>query len=120
MGREVNGVTDEHVLSAYNEARDCTSVGAHTGAVLLCRKLLMNVAVHQGAEPGGSFASYIDYLESNGYIPPNGKEWVDEVRKKGNLATHDLPVMTEHDSAKLLNFSEMLLRFIYEFPSMIK
>lgn len=32
----------EHV---YNEARDCLSVNAFTGTVMLCRKILMNVAV---------------------------------------------------------------------------
>ena len=44
----------------YREARNGVSVGAHTSSVLACRKLLMNIAVNQGAEAGKSFISYVD------------------------------------------------------------
>jgi hypothetical protein len=48
-GDAVSGAPSQ-VLSAYNEARDCMSVSAHTATVLLCRKILMAVAV---SEQGG-------------------------------------------------------------------
>lgn len=120
LGRTVKGITDSGVESLYNEARDCTSVGSYTAAVLLCRKILMNIAVQHGAEAGKSFVSYVDYLEQNGYVPPNGKDWVDLIRKKGNEATHEIALMTQADAAQILHFVEMLLRFIYEFPSMLE
>ena len=44
-------------------------------AVMDCRKVLMNTAVHQGAEEGKTFAYYVDFLDSKGYIPPNGRAW---------------------------------------------
>jgi hypothetical protein len=119
LGNEVKGITDEHVQSAYNEARDCSGCGAYSGSVLLCRKLLMNIAVNHGAKSGESFSYYIDYLEANGFVPPNGKAWVDVIRKKGNEATHEIPIMSSADAQQVLHFTEMLLRFIYEFPSMI-
>ena len=40
-------------------------------------------------------------------------------RKKGNEATHEIAIMNQPDAKELLSFVEMLLRFIYEFPSMI-
>jgi len=120
LGNEVGGITEKGVASLYNEARDCTSVGAYTAAVLLCRKLLMNIAVQHGADEGKNFVSYIDYLESAGYVPPNGKPWVDVIRKKGNEATHEIALMAEKDGKQILHFVEMLLRFIYEFPSMLE
>lgn len=80
----------------------------------------MNLAVHHGAAEGLPFVKYIDHLEEQGYIPPNGKVWVDEIRKKGNLATHDLPTISQEDASQILNFVEMLLRFSYEFPSLIQ
>lgn len=119
MGNDVKGITDDGVQHLYNEARDCTKVGAHTAATLLCRKLLMNIAVQHGAKEGKSFVSYINYLESAGYVPPNGKEWVDHIRKKGNEATHEIALIPQEESRLLLHFVEMLLRFIYEFPSML-
>ncbi|MES2908329.1 MAG: DUF4145 domain-containing protein [Pseudomonadota bacterium] len=119
IGRSVKGVTDPNVERLYNEARDCSMVGAHTAAALLCRKLLMNIAVQHGAKVGLPFAAYVDYLAANGFVPPNGKGWVDQIRKKGNEATHEIPSINQADAQQLLTFVEMLLRFIYEFPSML-
>ena len=120
LGRDVTGIDNEEVQTLYNEARDCTSVGAYTGAILLCRKILMNIAVQQEADEGQNFVYYIDYLDNQGYVPPNGKIWVDEIRKKGNQATHEIPSPKEDDANQILSFVEMLLRFIYEFPSMVQ
>ena len=119
-GRDVSGITDAGVAAVYQEARDCTGVGAFTGAVLLCRKLLMNLAVEFGAKPGLNFTQYVDHLVSTGHVPPNGKAWVDRVRTKGNEATHEIAVMNKEDAAQLLTFSEMLLRFNFEFPTLLE
>lgn len=75
----------------------------------------MNIAVSQGATAGQTFAAYVDYLANNNYIPPNGRNWVDYIRQRGNEATHEIPQMTNDDAAKLITFIEMLLKFIYEF-----
>jgi hypothetical protein len=119
IGRSVAGITDEGVELLYNQARDCTMVGAFTGAVLLCRKLLMNIAVQHGATPRLSFVQYVDYLNEKGYVPPNGKPWVDQIRSRGNDATHEIPTVSRADAVQILRFAEMLLRFVYEFPSML-
>lgn len=79
----------------------------------------MNIAVAQGASEGKKFIDYVNYLAENGYVPPNGKGWVDHIRKKGNEATHEIIVMTQSDAEELISFAEMLLKFIYEFPSRI-
>lgn len=79
----------------------------------------MNIAVSQGAKEGLSFAKYVDHLASNGYVPPNGKTWVDHIRKKGNEATHEIPDMSRDDAVDLITFTEMLLKFIYEFPNRV-
>jgi len=63
FGPEVEGLSEE-VAAAYDEARQCMKVNAHTAAELLCRKLLMHVAVEKGAKEGESFASYVTHLES--------------------------------------------------------
>ena len=61
----------------------------------------------------------VEYLAANGFVPPNGRGWVDHIRKKGNEATHEIVFMTDKDAQELLAFSEMLLKFIYEFPSRV-
>lgn len=65
------------------------------------------------------FIEYVEFLSDNHYVPPKGKDWVDHIRQKGNEATHEIKLMGEQDAKDLLNFIEMLLRFIYDFPSRI-
>jgi hypothetical protein len=81
--------------------------------------MLMNIAVQQGAQEGLKFIEYVEFLALNGFIPPNGRGWVDHIRKKGNEATHEIALMTQSEAEELVTFSEMLLKFIYEFPSRV-
>ncbi len=103
----------------YAECRSALAAGAFTAAVLACRKLLMNIAVSQGAAAGNTFVSYVEYLATSGYIPPNGRAWVDHIRKRGNEATHEIQLMSRQDATELVTFSEMLLKFVYEFPARV-
>lgn len=118
LGRPVSDVPEE-LNELYEEARRCSSQNCYTAAVLLCRKMLMNIAVQQGAEEGLRFIEYVNFLSERGFVPPNGRHWVDHIRSKGNEATHEIALMKEQDAYELIIFVEMLLKFIYEFPSMI-
>lgn len=80
----------------------------------------MNIAVSQGAEEGISFKQYVEYLSENHYTPPGSDEWVHHIRTKGNEATHEISIMEKDDAEELITFIEMLLKFIYEFPSKMK
>ena len=90
-----------------------------TAAVLVCRKILMNVAVDKGAPEGDGFIQYVDYLDSKGYVPPDGRGWVDHIRKKSNEANHEIELMERNDAEELITFLAMLLKLIYEFPGKI-
>lgn len=107
------------IEALYNEARQAVSVNAFTAAVLACRKLLMNIAVNHGAKQGATFVSYVEHLANAGFVPPNGRAWVDHIRSKGNEATHEIKLMNGLEATELISFAEMLLKFIYEFPSKI-
>ncbi len=116
LGNNVESLPSS-VASMYKEARECTKVGAYTACVLVCRKLLMHIAVQQGAEEGRNFFQYVEYLAQNGYVPPNGRIWVDHIRQRGNEANHEIVIMSQDNALELLSFLEMLLKFIYEFPA---
>jgi hypothetical protein len=119
LGEEVENLPD-NVKKLYNEARECTGAGAYTAAVLACRKLLMHIAVEKGAKAGESFKEYVEYLSNKGYIPPDGKGWVDHIRDKGNEANHEIVIMSQDEAKDLITFLQMLLLFIYDFPSKVK
>lgn len=117
-GQEVDHLP-EPLAKLYREARNCCSVGSYTASVLAARKMLMNVAVDQGAAEGLKFIEYVDHLAAAGFIPPNGRAWVDHIRRKGNEATHEIALMAKTDAEELIAFLEMLLKFIYEFPARV-
>jgi hypothetical protein len=120
FGHAVMHVPETSVIQLYEEARRATAEGCFTAATLCCRKLLMHIAVAKGAKPGESFASYVEYLMSNNYIPPDAKEWVDYIRSKGNEANHQIVIMSREDAEILVSFVEMLLKIIYEFPAEVR
>lgn len=120
FGNDVSNIDDKGVLDLYDEARKSFSVNAFTASVLSCRKLLMHVAVSKGAAEGLKFIEYVEYLANNNYIPPDAKDWVDHIRSKGNEANHEITIMKKEDAEDLINFSEMLLKLVYEFPGNIK
>jgi hypothetical protein len=103
----------------YGEARDAASSGAYTAAVMVCRTILASTAVEQGAEPNKTFNHYVGYLADNGFVPPNGRGWVDYIRTRGNDAIHDIILMSRSDAVAVIEFTGALLGFIYDFPSRI-
>ena len=88
--------TDVQVL--YDEARGDMAVPAYTSAVLVCRKILMHVAVELGAQPNLKFVEYVDYLWDNHHVPVNAKAWVDHIRDKSNEANHEIVQMSREEA----------------------
>jgi len=119
IGNEIKNLP-ENLKDIYEETRECYKNNCFTAVVMLCRKILMHIAVDQGEKDGKKFIEYVDYLSNAGFIPPNGKKWVDHIRSKGNEANHEIVIMKEVDAKDLIGFVEMLLKFVYEFPNMIQ
>lgn len=120
FGNIVEHIPNNEISELFDEARRCISVNAYTASILCSRKLLMNIAVSKGADIGLSFQKYVDYIASQGYVPPDGKAWVDHIREKGNEATHEIQMMKREDAQDLITFIEMLLKFMYEFPAKMR
>ena len=118
FGDSIQHLPDD-VANLYDEARRCMSVSSYTSAVMVCRKLLMHIAVEKGADENRKFIDYVDWLQEKNYIPPNGKSWVDYIRQKGNEANHEISLMEKEDAEGLIKFLGMLMKVIYEFPSSI-
>lgn len=89
--------------------------------MLVCRKMLVDLAVDQGDvyERGKRFFEYVEYLAAKMFAPPQGKGWLGRIKDRGNDATHELGVMGEQDAMLLITFIEMILRLLYEFPAML-
>lgn len=114
LGAELKNLPEDGLKQLYGEARDCSASGAYTACVMACRKILMNLAVREGAKESGSFVGYVDYLSDNNFVPPKGKAWVTKIKDKGNEANHEIKPMTAEDAKEILYLVEMLLRFNFE------
>lgn len=76
----------------------------------------MHVGVEKGAPEGGTFVSYVNYLADHGYVPPDAREWIDEIREHGNDASHEIDLITAEEAENMVEFTAMLLRVVYEYP----
>lgn len=118
FGNTVNGVSKE--LSAlYNEARDAYSVEAYTAVLLICRKLLMHIAIELGANEGLKFIEYVNYLKDEHYITAKSEKWVDSIRKYGNRSTHEIDLAEKTEAEMIIRFSEMLMKTNFEYPTIM-
>jgi hypothetical protein len=118
FGVSLNSLPDT-VKLLFDEARRCYGIDAYTSVVSNCRSLLAYIAVDKGASKDLTFKNYVDYLESESWIPKGTHDWVDEIRNLGNSAIHDLIIMQERDASLILRFTTALLQNIYELPSLL-
>lgn len=112
-GVPIEGLPAE-VEAAYQEARRTAGVNAYTSCELMCRKILMHIAVDKGADEGKSFVEYLNYIETTGYATPPMRPWLDLIRQHGNVSTHRLAAATEERAMNTLTFTAQLLRLVYE------
>ena len=117
-GNPVKHLPDD-IARLYEEARSSMAAGAPTAAVLCCRKLLMHVAVERKANEGQNFVTYVQFLEDNHFIPAGAKSWVDQIRTRGNEANHEIQIKSRPEAEEMIDFAEMLLKVIYDYPSRV-
>lgn len=113
FGPNIEGLPED-VSNAYKESRKCISINAYTSCELICRKILMHIAVEKGAKEGDTFENYIKHLESSGFVTPPMKNWVNLIREHGNKAAHILETPDKDRAESTLMFTAELLRLIYE------
>lgn len=113
-GREIKKLP-ENIKNVYEEVRKCMQSNCFTGAVMLMRKIIMNIAVHEGAKENLKFFQYVDYLCDNGIVHKKSKDKANSVKKLGNDANHKTEERTQEEARNCFEFIELLLMANYEF-----
>ncbi len=85
---------------------------------MIFRTLLMQLAVADDVKPNQKFVVYVEHLREK--WAPQSASWIDKIRQEGNKVTHEVELKGEADALRLLGFTEMLLRLIYEYPAEAK
>lgn len=112
-------------LTTWTEVRTCLAGGANTAAVMMCRKLLLHIAVANGLPPkdakdrAPSFLAAIDHLEAEGVITTRMRPWVNRVKDVGNEANHELASIDGAAAKDVALFTRQLLHLAYELPAMV-
>lgn len=113
FGPSIQGLSAD-VEAVYDEVRNCMKANAFTASELLCRKILMHIAVEKAAPEGKPFVFYLDHLERAGYVTPPMKGWVNAIRANGNEATHAIAAPSKERAESTVMFTAELLRLTYE------
>jgi hypothetical protein len=67
---------------------------------------------------GQPFVSYMNTLQTAGYITTGLEKVIDQVRNRGNVANNDLPASSEQESHVTLMLTQHLMEALYELPGM--
>lgn len=103
------------LIRAWEEVLRCGQVDAWTSAEIMCRKILMHVAVDQfDVEAGKSFQFYVQTLDDQRFFPSPMTPVIDGIRKRGNAATHELAQSSSAEAIKTMEITHHVLRTIYE------
>ena len=112
-GRSIARVPDD-IKNIFDEARVCFGAGAYTATVMLLRKILMNIAVAEGAETNMKFFQYVEYLCTERIVHKKQQKQAEEIKELGNAANHEIESRTKSDAEKMLKLIELILINNYE------
>ena len=96
------------------------TVGQEDASGTMYRKALDIGLLQIDSDLKGMLGAKIRKLVSDGRLTKDIGEWANQVRELGNEAAHDAPAPTRQDLDNLRNFTEMVLRYLFTLPNMIK
>jgi len=101
----------------YDEAATAYAAGAFTASSMVCRKVLMSCACHEGDTDGKKFVDYVDYVTNTVLTFPKAKDAIDAIRTIGNEANHGVQFVEQDAAKRSLQIVTYMLNTIYTFPS---
>lgn len=105
------------LAALYEEAAKSYSASAFTAAVMVCRKLLMACACHEGDADGKTFAQYVDFVTGTVLTFPRAKASLDAIRSIGNDANHNVAFVNQADAERAMKIVTYMLDTIYSLPT---
>lgn len=104
---------DDHVGLTYKEARLCISYDLYTATVMICRKLIMSLAVDLGAKKGATYKEYIKYILDTDLATPI-INILEPIRLHGNCSNHHLAPPSEEVAEEIFMLTTAFLHTIRE------
>lgn len=101
------------IVALYDEARIALSQDASSCAVLMFRKLLMHIAVEQGAKEDLRFVDYVKHLKNENVVGRPQHALVDRIKDDGNEENHEITRASPEHAKDLLNLVTLLIQSVY-------
>jgi hypothetical protein len=101
----------------YDEAAKSYSAGAFTASTMVCRKLLMVCAAHEGDTTSKNFQGHVEYITNTVLNFPKAKAAIDAIRLIGNEANHEIQFVAEPDAKRAMEIVTYMLNTIYALPA---
>jgi hypothetical protein len=101
----------------YDEATKAFAAGAYTACVMVCRKVLMVCACHEGATDGEPFVQYVKHITDTVLTFPKAKDSIDKIRMIGNEANHSVKFVTREEAKRAMSIVTYMLNTIYSLPA---
>ena len=99
----------EAVAAAFKEARLLSGPGS-TAVELICRNIVMHVAMEKNAAADLDLAGCLSHLDAEGYVTPDMNEGLEHFPDR---AAHELTEPDRKRARGTLNFTWQLLRSVY-------
>lgn len=103
----------KQIIALYDEACVALSQGGPSCAVLMFRKLLMHIAVEQGAKKGVKFVQYVEHLKDEGVVGKPQHDLATRIKDAGNEENHEVRRATVKEAEDLLDLASLLIRSVY-------
>ena len=104
---------DDYVGLTYREARLCISHNLYTATVMLCRKLIMSLAVDLGATEGATYKEYIKYILDTD-LATSIISILEPIRVHGNHTNHYLAPPSEEVAEEIFMITTAFLHTVRE------
>lgn len=112
--------TPPNVARPFIQALDNLRRSNWDAAGTMCRKALdVGTQVMDPALKPLTLYKRIENLHETGRITADLKEWAHHIRVNGNDAAHDEDEFTEDEAKDLMNFTDMLLQYLFTMPGML-
>lgn len=115
VGREVQHLPED-IRTLYEEARSCVSVGAYNAAAMVCRKIILHVAVEHGLpNPDyGAFKKAVEHIFDNHLMPAPARVWIDVLKDIGNDASHKIELVDSQVAELAIQFCQQMLENVFQ------
>lgn len=110
----LNKIKEPYLKQLFEEFSNCFTLGLNSAFTLLARKILMHIAVSEGADKNKSFKYYAEYINSENLL---GKKWdkhIVAIEELGNSENHEIKIASTEELKLVKAIIIKLLENIYE------